>query len=127
MAKLIFDNYDDQSQHGSLHWSDMFALSRLMRWDLHLVGGEIISRSKTISIHEIYNIPKSNSSAYEIEEPYEFDKKQCRLLNRYKTIHVSHHGCNIVKFCQKYSERPVAARKWFNAWSKQCKKQNRKK
>jgi len=127
IAKVMFDNYDEQSQHGSLHWSDMFALSRFMRLDLHLIDGKIVSRSRTISIQDIYNIPTNTSLAQDIEKPYDFDKEQCRILNKYKAVHISHHGCNIVKFCQKYSQRPVAARKWFNAWSTQCKEQNKKK
>merc|ERR1719188_1917742 len=54
IVKAMFDHYDEQSQHGSLHWSDMLALSRFMRQDPPLINGKIISRSNTISIHEIY-------------------------------------------------------------------------
>jgi len=85
IAKLMFNNYIENSNQGRSFWSDILEMQKLMRLDEsnNVTGGKPpLGLRKTISIEKVYDIARiktADEAIINITNPYDLNDK-CHKL-----------------------------------------------
>jgi len=120
ISNVMFENYAENSNQGKQFWSDMREMEKLMMFGSNFTDIPLGS-PETIPIHVLYDIfDDEDMEENQVINPYDVNEK-CLFLLSFRAIHFSHHGCYLAHFCNGHKRRPLAARKWHNSWSNECK------
>lgn len=128
MSKELFDTFADHNKIASKSfYSDLYAAKDLLESKQSYLALPRMAQVDDFYLTEIAD----PATKWRRLDPYDFTKK-CHLADDYVAIHFSHYSCQRMWFCREGGHqdregnhvdrlrRSEIARKWLEAWNKQC-------